>query len=157
MTRLIGVTASVAVAGLLAMTSVSAQGGQPLNGTPSIGTITIESLSIANAPIYAFGFTLEGDGINRTQFSTIDLVRMPDDASPVLFSTAALGRHVQEAQVVVRATPSSAESIYRLHDVIITRLGNDNGVERLSIAYGRIEVRTGSASFCFDVARNARC
>ena len=59
--------------------------------------------------------------------------------------------------VVDESTAGGADSLYRLGDVVITRLANDNGVEQVSIAYGRIEVHAGSGNFCFEIDLNKSC
>lgn len=162
--------AAAALAALGGIATVVAQGNpgaaQPVAGTQPVGSLTIPSLSIANSPIYGFGFSLKasvadsgsGGTAGKTEFSTIDLVRAPDGASTALLTTAAKGLHVPEVQILVQAsTTAGADSIYRLSEVLITRLANDNGVEQLSIAYGRIEIHAGSGDFCFEVDLNKSC
>jgi hypothetical protein len=162
--------AGVALAALGGIATIVAQGSQgatqPVGGTQPVGSLTIPSLSIADSPIYGFGFSLKasfadsgsGGTTGKTEFSTIDLVRTPDSASTALLATAAKGLHVPEVQIVVEAsTAGGPDSLYRLGDVVITRLANDNGVEQVSIAYGRIELHAGSGNFCFEIDLNKSC
>jgi type VI secretion system Hcp family effector len=156
----------VVCACVLAATVLSAQGGGAAVSQP-VGTVDIEGVGTQATSIYSFGVSVTnsstfdaggGGGAGKAAFSNVDVTRMTDSLSPMLFRAAATGQHLASIEIAVfRAGSASAASMYTLEDAVIAGLETGDGMEQVSFSYRRVRVTVGSSSSCFDLAANTAC
>ena len=88
-----------------------------------------------------------GGGAGKASFSDLNLIKTLDKASPLLYSFAAQGRHLQQAVLSVRVSGATPFEFYRitLSDVTISSVQTGGAGERptesLSLNFARIEWR----------------
>lgn len=91
--------------------------------------------------------TVGGGGAGKAVFSDINISKLLDKASPLLYSYAAQGRHIPQAVLTLRKSGATQFEFYRitLTDVLITSVqtagGGDIPSESLSLNYSKIEWR----------------
>ena len=160
----VGVATAMAV--MLAVTGLAAQGNKGTVQLQAVGTLQIDSLGGAVTPIYAFGFEVTnsvaqgggGGGVGKTTLSDVQLSRLPDAMSPSLFRTGVMGTHLATVRIVLSgAGKNTPDSTYVLNDVLISGVSNTDGLERVSFTFQSIELQVGGTQFCYDVVANKAC
>jgi len=158
---------ATAMAVLLAVTGLAAQGNKGSVQLQTVGTLQIDSLGGAVTPIYAFGFEVTnsvtlpgggGGGAGKATLTDVQVSRLPDAISPTLFRTGVLGTHLPVVRIVLSGAGKNAgDSTYVLNDVFISGFSNTDGLERVSFKFQSIELLVGGAQFCYDVTANKAC
>jgi type VI secretion system secreted protein Hcp len=98
-----------------------------------------QGLSVAPAPL--------GGGTGKASFADLSLAKVLDKSTPLLYSYAAQGKHLQQAVLSVRNSGVTPFEFYRvtLTDVIITSVSTSGAGEQpfetLSLTFARIEWR----------------
>lgn len=163
----IRVCAATAVAIVIGGAAITAQGNSGKASSQSVGTLQIASLGGTSSPIYGFSFSVTnptapasggGAGSGKASLSAVELSRLPDGSSPLLFKNAVTGVHLPAVQITMSGVGKSVpEATYLLNDAIVSGFSSIDGVERVSFTYRSIEIFIGGSHFCFDVATNAGC
>jgi type VI secretion system (T6SS) effector Hcp len=159
--------AAAIVAVTLGGSAVRAQGNSNKSSLQPVGTLQIGNAGGPVSPIFGFSFSVTspsapasggGAGAGRATLSAVDVSRMPDASSPVLFRNAVLGTHLPAVQITVTGSGKSVpEGTYQLNEAVVSGFSNVDGVERVSFSYRSIEIFVAGAHFCYDVAENAAC
>ena len=110
----VGVATAMAV--MLAVTGLAAQGNKGSVQLQAVGTLQIDSLGGAVTPIYAFGFEVTntitqgggGGGVGKSTLTDVQVSRLPDAISPTLFRTGVLGAHLPVVRIVVSGASKNA-------------------------------------------------
>lgn len=162
--------AAVVVAIALAGGTVSAQGKSGSAQTVSlqpVGTMQITAMGGTISPLYGFGFAVtnsatagsgSGGGAGKAVLSEVVVTRLPDAASPLLFKNAVLGAHLPAVQITMFGSGKAIpEASYTLSDVLISAFSSEDGVERVSFSYEKIEMVIGGSRACSDTQGNVNC
>ena len=162
--------AAVVVAIALAGGTVSAQGKSGSAHTVSlqpVGTMQIAAMGGTISPLYGFGFAVtnsatagsgSGGGAGKAVLSEVVVTRLPDAASPLLFKNAVLGAHLAAVQITMFGSGKTIpEASYTLSDVLISGFSTEDGVERVSFSYRKIDMSIGGVSSCFETVESVIC
>jgi len=159
-----GLAAVLAV--VLSGVAVTAQGNKGATVQP-VGSLQIDSLGGgAVGPIYSFGFEVTnsatsqggGGGAGKATLTDVQVSRLPDAISPLLFRAGLTGTHIPVVRIgVFGASKTAPESTYVLNDVLISGFSSADGLERVSFKFRTIELLVGGAQFCYDVTTNSAC
>jgi hypothetical protein len=158
---------AIALAMALGASAVSAQGKNGKGTLQPVGTMQIASPAGVSGPIYDFGFSVTntftpggggGGGTGKASLTAVEVTRLPDAGSPLLFRAAVLGVQLPSVQFTVVGTGKSApEAMYVLHDAFVSGFTSTDGLERIAFSYKSIEVIVGGTQFCFDLSTNTSC
>jgi type VI secretion system secreted protein Hcp len=102
------------------------------------------------------GSATGGGGSGRASFSSFNIMKKTDKASPLLFYNCASGKHIPSIVVTMRKTGGKPMNflVYTFTDCVIDSVqwsgstgGDDSPAESVSFGYGKIEVSyTGQKS-----------
>jgi type VI secretion system secreted protein Hcp len=112
-------------------------------------TIEVLSFSLGIENQATVGSATGGAGAGKADFTTLEIVKLIDAASPVLFSVAAAGAHFNQANLYVRKAGDQTNDylVYRLRMVFPTRVdwsgsaGDASPTETVKFAYGALQVQ----------------
>jgi hypothetical protein len=159
--------AAIVLAIALGGAAVKAQGNSGKTALQPAGTMQIASLGGTPSQIYSFNFSVTnpftpgpggGGGAGKPSLTAVEVARLPDATSPLLFRAAVLGVQLPTVQFTVSgAGKGTSEAMYVLNDALVSGFSNSDGVEHVAFSYRSIEVLVGGVQFCYDVATSAAC
>ena len=136
-------------------------------GSQVIGEISIDGITLAPAPIYAFGVggtqsgtvVGGGGGAGKVTFSDVRVTKEIDASSPQLFLALATGQHIKVAIVTVfHAGTTVPAAVYELADLLISEVtmspsAGNVPTESVALNFGKVTFNGA----CWDVKQNKAC
>jgi type VI secretion system secreted protein Hcp len=113
------------------------------------GSVQVSSFAFGVENPTIIGSATGGAGTGKAKFSTLQVTKGIDSASPGLFSALSTGAHFPEAVLHIRkagAGPSADYLVYRFSMVFVTKVdwaaasGDDAPQETVELMYGAMQV-----------------
>jgi hypothetical protein len=144
--------------------SAQLPGSQLAASDQPVGSLQIGSG--AQTPIYGFGFQVtnafafgSGGGAGKVEFHDIQVLRIPDASSPLLFDHAVRGTFLQPVTVTLFAVGRKLPpASYILGTAVVSAITNSGeGFERVSFRFDSITLDTGGVRSCFNIVTHEPC
>jgi len=110
------------------------------------GWVEVQSFSMGVTHLTTIGSATGGAGSGRTSVGELQIQKVVDKSSAVLFQKCATGEHFSKGKLVVRKAGGTQMEylIYEMENVFVTSIhfssagGEENANESLSLAYGKV-------------------
>lgn len=110
------------------------------------GYVEVQSFSMGITHLTTVGSATGGAGSGRTSVGELQIQKVVDKSSAVLFQKCATGEHFAKGKLIVRKAGGTQMEylIYNMENVFVTSIhfssagGEENANESLSLAYGKV-------------------
>lgn len=110
------------------------------------GYVEVQSFSMGVTHLTTIGSATGGAGSGRTSVGELQIQKVVDKSSAVLFQKCCTGEHFSKGKLVVRKAGGTQMEylIYSMENVFVTSIhfssagGEENANESLSLAYGKV-------------------
>jgi len=114
-------------------------------------TVEVTSFTLGVENTSTIGSATGGAGAGKAMFSSLEITKQIDKASPGLFALAASGGHFDQANLYVRKVGGTTDYlVYRLKLVAVSDVewsgasGDDSPLETVKFQYGALQVQYAS-------------
>ena len=118
------------------------------------GSFAVTSFATGAAIPATIGSATGGAGAGKMQFSVVKVTKAVDALSPALFRAMAAGSPINKVEIVRGA------ATYRFSSVFVTKVdvaGDDTDTETIEMAYGAMEIVSGTVRTCWSQLLNRDC